>query len=302
MLKNKIIILIFAVFVLFSCAVPVTELRISKTHFSMITGREERLTVIAVPLDAANREVTWSSSDTSVAVVSQDGVVTSVSAGNAVITARSKNNITAQCNVRVFNPFTRIDQIRAYLNSSDTQGLSADNPYYLPVALEDGLGNMTDPKSGWQQLLGVCNKFVELDLSACSMTGNIFNPVFNLTTGKRRIVSLVLPDAAIIIPDGDIFDHSTVFRHFDNLKSVSAKRLIRIGNYAFMNRRELIDIDFPSVTSIGEWAFLNCKGLEKISFPNAVTIGNNVKFKNDYYNSGDYYYSFEYYYDDAFFF
>ena len=54
-----------------------------------------------LPATAANRTVTWSSSNPSVATVNSNGVVTGVSAGTTVITATTVNGLTATSTVTV---------------------------------------------------------------------------------------------------------------------------------------------------------------------------------------------------------
>jgi len=72
---------------------PVATIRLSPTHRSMQIGQSAQL--IAEPLDAgggvlAGRQVTWSSSDATVATVTNDGQVTALAAGAAIITATSE--------------------------------------------------------------------------------------------------------------------------------------------------------------------------------------------------------------------
>ena len=59
------------------------------------------LTATVTPTDAANKNVTWSTSDSSVAIV-DDGVLTGVGAGKATITVKTEDgNKTATCEVTV---------------------------------------------------------------------------------------------------------------------------------------------------------------------------------------------------------
>ena len=55
------------------------------------------------PYNASNKGLTWTSSDTSVAYVSQSGVITAKKAGKVVITATSKDNssIRARCTILI---------------------------------------------------------------------------------------------------------------------------------------------------------------------------------------------------------
>ena len=69
----------------------------------------ETLTATVEPDDAANKEVTWSSSDDTVATV-EEGVVTAVGKGTAVITVTTVEGAhTATCTVYVVDPTPIID-------------------------------------------------------------------------------------------------------------------------------------------------------------------------------------------------
>ena len=68
-----------------AAAVPVTGVSLNKTGTSLYVGGTETLTATITPSTATNQNVTWESSDTSVATV-RNGVVTAVGAGAAVIT------------------------------------------------------------------------------------------------------------------------------------------------------------------------------------------------------------------------
>ena len=72
---------------------PVAEVRLSSTHRSMLVGEVSQLT--AEPLDAggralSDRPITWTTSDPSIATVTESGLVTAVSVGGAIITASSE--------------------------------------------------------------------------------------------------------------------------------------------------------------------------------------------------------------------
>lgn len=83
--------------------VPVESVEISETEKLVYKGRTEQLTVSIKPLDAANKNVTWTSSDTSVAIVDTEGRVTAKKEGTAVITvtAQEDNSKTASCVITV---------------------------------------------------------------------------------------------------------------------------------------------------------------------------------------------------------
>lgn len=82
--------------------IPVTGVTLSENTLTLTVGGTGTLTATVSPGNATNRAVTWTSSDTAVATVS-NGVVTAVSPGTATITARSGGK-TASCTVNVTPP------------------------------------------------------------------------------------------------------------------------------------------------------------------------------------------------------
>lgn len=83
--------------------VAVTGVQLDKSTLSLEEGANYTLTATVAPANASNKNVTWSSSDTSVATVNSSGKVTAVAEGSAVITARSAADTTksASCAVTV---------------------------------------------------------------------------------------------------------------------------------------------------------------------------------------------------------
>ncbi len=81
--------------------VEVIDIELDITQKSLNVGDTFTLTATIKPNDATNKSVTWSSSDTSVATVDENGVVTAVSEGTATITATASNGVEASCTVTV---------------------------------------------------------------------------------------------------------------------------------------------------------------------------------------------------------
>ena len=88
-----------------AATVPVTGVTLSQTQASLYYNRTPNtltLTATVAPDNATNRAVTWASSNSTVATVDQNGVVTAVAPGIAVITATTQDgNHTATCAVTV---------------------------------------------------------------------------------------------------------------------------------------------------------------------------------------------------------
>ena len=83
--------------------IPVTSLELNKYSLTLQEKGSDTLTVTVEPADAANQDVTWESSNTSIATVSADGTVTAISAGTATFTATAQDGsgVSASCTLTV---------------------------------------------------------------------------------------------------------------------------------------------------------------------------------------------------------
>ena len=85
-----------------AATVPVTGVTLNKTSTSLYVGDTETLTATVAPDNATDKDVTWTSSDSAVATVDQNGLVTALARGTAVITATTADGgKTASCTVTV---------------------------------------------------------------------------------------------------------------------------------------------------------------------------------------------------------
>ena len=82
--------------------IPVTGVSLDESSITLDVGGNQTLTATVTPEDATNKKVRWSSDNEDVATVSEDGVVTAVAGGTAVITATTHDGLfTASCTVTV---------------------------------------------------------------------------------------------------------------------------------------------------------------------------------------------------------
>ena len=82
--------------------IAVTGISIDQTALSLTVGDTATITATISPSDATNKDITWSSDNTDVATVGQNGVVHAVGAGSATITvATNDGGKTATCTVNV---------------------------------------------------------------------------------------------------------------------------------------------------------------------------------------------------------
>jgi hypothetical protein len=117
--------------------------------------------------------------------------------------------------------------------------------------------------------IGAAGKYVDLDLSRCTMDGTAFDPGGS-GTGRNLTVSLVLPDAARSIKGGN--GSAATFRHFTSLKTIGGSGVTSIGQFAFMYCR-LTAVNLPAAANIGQYAFVDCPSLTAVNLPAAANIG-----------------------------
>ena len=163
--------------------------------------------------------------------------------------------------------FTSIDAAGDYL-AAQAGGRNVYTPITLVLRVELS-------GSGWGYLLNVIDtegKYVNLDLSGCTVAGTLFNPDHSVSIGKDLIVALILPNSATSIENGDLNNKVPGFNHFANLKTVSGANITTIGQLAFADSAALISASFPKVTTIGYGAFSVCYNLTTINMPAATTI------------------------------
>ena len=86
----------------------IISLELSDKELTLTRGDTKSLTAVKLPTERTKTDLQWSSSDKSVATVSDAGVVTAIKKGTAVITARTTDymlrEVLATCQVNVQNP------------------------------------------------------------------------------------------------------------------------------------------------------------------------------------------------------
>ena len=116
-----------------SVRVLTTSIELNLTDIMLYKGEQEQLNTTALPVEANNNAVNWSSSDETIAAVDENGLVTALAVGTAIITATTTDgsNLSASCEVTVKEDLSNYDN---YLSLSDAEAFQGDT-IVIPVAL-----------------------------------------------------------------------------------------------------------------------------------------------------------------------
>ena len=85
-----------------------TNISFANESEKIIVGKTIKLETTITPENATNKTITWTSTNTDVATVSSEGIVTAKGAGTTIITATTNNGKTAKCTITVEQPVTAI--------------------------------------------------------------------------------------------------------------------------------------------------------------------------------------------------
>ena len=145
-----------------SCAVkvvqPVTGISLNERDLEMDAGESCQLIAHVRPDNANNREVTWTSSEPKVAAVDENGTVSALSKGTAVITVAAKDgsNVQASCNVTVKNNRYLVTDINGMESSHNYANDCTDSWVYTKpgaASLKVTFDAKTELEDGFDYLL-----------------------------------------------------------------------------------------------------------------------------------------------------
>lgn len=93
--------------------VQVTSITLSQTSATLAYGQTLKLTATVLPADAADPSITWTSSNSKVASVSDGTVTAGSTAGTATITAKSTSNqkVSATCTITVKSKIVNVNGV-----------------------------------------------------------------------------------------------------------------------------------------------------------------------------------------------
>ena len=119
-----------------------TSISLDRNSANLNVGEALQLDATVLPVNTTNKTVTWSTSNSSVATVDNNGVVTAKSAGSATITAKTSDgtNLRASCNLTVTQ---RILATSISLNNSNAGMIEGENMQLTATVLPSNTTNKT---------------------------------------------------------------------------------------------------------------------------------------------------------------
>ncbi len=280
-----------------------TNISLNMTSIEVTEGNTMQLTATVLPSNTTNKTVIWTTSNSSVATVNSNGLVTAKAVGTATITARTIDgtNLSASCVVTV-NPNVvlatsiSLNKTDAELTKGSSMELTAtvlpsnttnkslkwssNNPAVASVdenglvtALAVGTATITATTTDGSNLSAICTVTVD---SAIEFADATVKALCIQNWDANGDGELSLNEAAAVTNLNYVFQRNTSISSFNELEYFIG--LTSIGNSAFVGCSGLTSITIPAgVTSIGNYAFKYCSGLTSITIPESVTyIGNSA--------------------------
>ena len=243
--------------------IPVSGVSLNYSQYTLAKGKTLSLTATVLPADATNKTVTYSSSDSSIATVSNYGTVTAVSKGTSTITVATKDgNFTGTCTISVVTAAKsgNIGQISWIYEDDGTLTLS-------------GKGTMPPKFEGYSSFVSVLPNVKKLVLN------NGITSLSILTPYCMQLEEVIISQSVTSIPQ-ECFSGLPVKKisvHEDNpvyktqYDVLFTKDMTELIYYA--PKKTNINYTVPSgVRKIKDYAFENCKTLSELFIPSSVEV------------------------------
>lgn len=287
------------------CVVTVTQnfaspyyaetITLDTESLSLVENSSYTLTIASVePWYTTNKNVLFASSDESVATVDENGKITGISEGNAIITVSAADGGGAQalCNVQVtsgYSEFTIEGTIlKAYSGNAavvvvpeevtDIGTVFMNNTYIQKVILPEGITQLAN------YAFYNCTNLAEINIPANVTTignycfdycGSLSTVIFEgtaLTSIGNYSFAFTTSLKAIDLPEGLTTINTAAFNASGIEEIVMPSTLSVIGDGAFYYALALRSVTFnEGLENICREAFYGCSSLKEIIIPDSVT-------------------------------
>ena len=263
--------------------VAVSEVSLNHSALELLEGESTTLIATISPEKATNKNVIWTSSDTSVIIV-DNGKVTAIKEGTATITVTTEDgNKSATCEVTVLHdeyndPIVFADEIMKEMcvSAFDTNGdgelsykEASEVKRISKMTLTDKSFKSFNEFQYFTSVTSTPNSYFE----GCSLMESITLPKettsmgWNLFGSCKKLSSINIPEGVTVISPRT-FEGCSGLSHVSIPQSVT-----EIGSNAFRGCSSLVSIDIPKgVKSIGVAVFWGCSSLKNVNLPEGLLI------------------------------
>jgi len=194
---NLIVVAILLIFATIACKkeISVTQVKLSSTKLILLVDKTATLTATVLPEDATNKGVRWSSSNPSVATVT-DGVITTIAVGQTTIKAISEDtNYSANCIVKVVSQMLEPDMVFVEggsftMGCTDDECLNLELPCHQVTLKDFRISKFLVTQKMWEFYMDYnLSKFKDNDLLPVEQVSwndaQMFIRNLNASTGKN---------------------------------------------------------------------------------------------------------------------
>ena len=243
--------------------IEIQDISFEKSSTATVKGDSKILTTIITPSKATNKNITWTTSDNSIATV-LNGKVTAISTGTATITAKTSNGKTATCNITVVDSPVYANEITLNTNSLNI----ANGTYEILKATVTPI-NSTDDNITWtssdRNIVSVSNgKITAISAGTATITASINNgktASCTVTTFNPTIATT--PEE--LLQDFEIDNSGNIYilKYKDKKSEITVPNAMNIENFVG---------DFTAYIQIKPNAFDGCQNLKKVTIQSGMVV------------------------------
>lgn len=270
-----------------SCTVTVSptlvkSITLSQQSATMSINGTLQLTATVAPDDAAIKDVEWTTSDASIATVTQDGLVTALAAGKATITAEATDGsgVKGSCSVTV-----QPNNYDFIANGVYLKVVSEENKYCVVVYRDDNYNSYSgdvvipdtvDYKDSKYTVTGIGKYAFYLcdQLTSVSIPNTMISIGHHAFTGCVSLGSLVLPNSVKSIGE-------SAFASCNAMASLTlSTSMTEIAEETFFACNSLTSLNIPAnIVTVGPRAFCRCSALTSVTLAEGVVTLGDGAFK-----------------------
>ena len=223
--------------------IAISQLELDPSSAKITIGTTINLTAVITPDNASSKEISWSSTNPSVATVSQSGAVTAISEGEAIIIASTKDgsNLSATCKITARPDIVLVREIN--LNPTTIDGKVNDlyeiNATVVPenatnkvLAWESSNDNIATINNGTLRLL----KIGTATITATATDGSNISSDCTIVVSDNAGAEFVIEDSNTLVRIFDLNGYLIYDGKFSDAKLASGFYIILYNGKSYKTK------------------------------------------------------------------